>query len=411
MKTKTRWIALFSALLCVTVPADAYKSYPPLTRCKDPFLQQGLEAAVASLELDRAVEEKNLCVALADITDPASPRLAALNGNQMMYAASLPKIAILLGAFERIHRGEMTLDAQTHETLVQMIRNSSNEAATEMLNRVGPEFLESVLRSPKYRFYDPAQNGGLWVGKEYGKAAAWKRDPLYNLSHGATVLQVARFYYMLETGLLVSPEMSRKMKAILGRPAIHHKFVKGLESTSRDSAIYRKSGTWGQFHADSAIVERKGRRYIAVALASSPEGGQWLSDLIVALDDLIFYGWPKPFYPRPETLKKEMDTELANVRKTVFRSILQNPKTVLKNPKTALKNPKTALKNPKKSVLKNPKSVRKNSKTALKNAKTDQKNPKKSVLKNGKTDRKNAKKPKASGSVSRGSGVRQRSSS
>ena len=56
--------------------------------------------------------------------------------------------------------------------------------------------------------------------------------------------------------------------------------------------IYRKSGTWDQYHADSAIVERGDHRYIAVALARSPAGETWLQKLIVALDDLIY---------RPET--------------------------------------------------------------------------------------------------------------
>jgi beta-lactamase class A len=125
------------------------------------------------------------------------------------------------------------------------------------------------------------------VGKEYSKSGAWKRDPLHNLSHGATALQVARFYYMLQTGQLVSPEHSRQMKDILADPAIKHKFVKGLESKDPDHRIYRKSGTWRQYHSDSAIIEHGGRRYIAVALAKSPLGGKWLSDLIVVMDDLI----------------------------------------------------------------------------------------------------------------------------
>jgi beta-lactamase class A len=213
--------------------------------------------------------------------------MAYINPNEMMYAASLPKIAILLGAFERIAKGEMTLDDDTQEKLSLMIRNSSNQAATEILNQVGKSYLADLLQSPRYRLYDPKRNGGLWVGKEYSKSGAWKRDPLHNLSHGATALQVARFYYMLQTGQLVSPEHSQQMKAILADPAIKHKFVKGLESKHPDSRIYRKSGTWKQFHSDSAIIEHDGRRYIAVALAKSPLGGKWLSDLIVALDDLI----------------------------------------------------------------------------------------------------------------------------
>ena len=168
-----------------------------------------------------------------------------------------------------------------------MIRNSSNEAATEILNQVGKDYLNELLQSPRYRLYDPEKNGGLWVGKEYGRSPAYDRDPLHNLSHGATAYQVARFYYLLETGQLVSPELSQLMKSILGNPAIEHKFVKGLKKVQPESRIYRKSGTWKQYHADSAIVEHDGRRYIAVALAKSRKGDQWLTDLIVALDKLV----------------------------------------------------------------------------------------------------------------------------
>jgi beta-lactamase class A len=115
---------------------------------------------------------------------------------------------------------------------------------------------------------------------------------LHNLSHGATALQVARFYYLLETGRLVTPTLSREMKAILAEPAIHHKFVEGLAKVHPDSRLYRKSGTWKNWHADSAIVEHAGRRYIVVALASSPEGEQWLRRLIVPLDEIIFQTVP-----------------------------------------------------------------------------------------------------------------------
>jgi beta-lactamase class A len=263
-----------------------------LTETCDPILQRGLEQCLVSLKLKKATDNKVLSVALVDITNPSSPRLAYSNPNKMMYAASLPKIAILLGAFERVARGEMDLDDKTREQLTLMIRNSSNKAATEMLNRVGKSYLADLLQSSRYRFYDPEKNGGLWVGKEYSKANVWKRDPLHNLSHGATALQVARFYYMMETGQLVSPELSQQMKSILSKPAINHKFVKGLMAVHPDSRIYRKSGTWRQYHSDSAIIEHDGRRYIAVALAKSDQGGQWLTDLIVAMDELIFKSAP-----------------------------------------------------------------------------------------------------------------------
>jgi beta-lactamase class A len=289
MKKTNRFIRLSIVLtLIVTGPVFAYRLPGDLSETCDPVLQKGLEKCLISLNLKKATNHKSLSIVLVDITDPASPRMAHVNPNEMMYAASLPKIAILLGAFERVSNGEMTLNTQTREKLVHMIRNSSNRAATEMLNRVGKAYLADLLQSSRYRLYDPEKNGGLWVGKEYSKAGVWKRDPLHNLSHGATALQVARFYYMLQTGRLVSPELSRQMKSILANPAIEHKFVKGLKSVHPDSRIYRKSGTWKQYHSDSAIIEHDGRRYIAVALAKNRRGGKWLSDLIVAMDDLIF---------------------------------------------------------------------------------------------------------------------------
>jgi len=280
----------FSAIffLILAVPTFAQREPADLMQSCDPALQKGLERCLIALRLDQAAQRKDLSIVLVDITDPAWPRMAHINPNEMMYAASLPKIAILLGAFERIATGEMTLDDETHTKLALMIRNSSNQAATEILNQVGKSYLADLLQSPRYRLYDPQRNGGLWVGKAYSKSGAWKRDPLHNLSHGATALQVARFYYMLQTGQLVSPAYSQEMKAILADPAIKHKFVKGMESKHPGSRIYRKSGTWKQYHSDSAIIEHDGRRYIAVALAKSPLGGKWLSQLIVAMDDLIY---------------------------------------------------------------------------------------------------------------------------
>ena len=271
----------------IAAPAIADRTLPRLADNNDARLQKDLEHALDKLGLNKAAQHGKLAVALVDITNEQQPRLASINGRDMMYAASLPKIAILFGAFARIERGDMQLDEKTRATLVQMIRHSSNRAATEMLNRVGKQFLMDLLQSPRYALYDKDKDGGLWVGKEYGKGTAFKRDPLHQLSHGANVLQVARFYYLLENGRLVSPELSREMKTILSKPGINHKFVRGLSSYRPSSKIYRKSGSWRHWHADSAIVERDGHRYIAVALASDNKGSRWLEQLIVAMDDLV----------------------------------------------------------------------------------------------------------------------------
>jgi len=266
--------------------ADGLDGFPTLWESHDPGLQQQLEKTLADLGLDAAVRSKQLAVTLVDITDLEEPREASVNGDEMLYAASLPKIAILLAAFVEIEQGDLALDKDTRSSLTRMIRNSSNADATRMLNRVGKDRLLEILQSNNYRLYDPQVNGGLWVGKEYGKSGAYHRDPLHHLSHGATTMQAARFYYLLETGQLVGPALTREMKAILGNPGINHKFVKGLADYP-DARIFRKSGSWRKWHADSALVESNGHKYILVALAENKSGGLWLSRLIKPIHEFM----------------------------------------------------------------------------------------------------------------------------
>ncbi len=279
--------AAFGLLINGLVWADGFDGQPLLRESFDPALQHAVENRIAELGLADASNRRDLCLTLVDISDMSDPRVAAINGDHMMYAASLPKIGILLGAFVEIERGRLTLDAETTASLTRMIRMSSNLDATTMLNRVGKRRVNQILRSERFRLYDPLVNGGLWVGKEYATGSAFQRDPLHNISHGATALQTARFYYLLETGQLVNPRLTRVMKEMLSKPGIEHKFVKGL--ANRDGIkIYRKSGTWRQWHADSAIIEViGGYRYILTALANDSRGGQWLARIAASLHGLV----------------------------------------------------------------------------------------------------------------------------
>jgi beta-lactamase class A len=292
----TRIAALISVLIaaplasgpacCASIGEPApQRPLPSIFESLDPDLQQGLKDVIAAHELGSAVASGRLAVAVADITDLDHPRVAHLNGNLMLYSASLPKIAILLGAFQRSERDDIPIDAALEADLVQMIRYSSNAAATRVLDWVGRERLIEILESPGIALYDPAHDGGLWVGKPYGPERAYRRDPLHGISHGATALQVVRFYYLLEAGRLADADDTRRMKKILSEPGIVHKFVKGLDERP-DLRIYRKSGTWRSFHSDSALVESRDGRFILVGLSADPQGGRWLEQLAVPLYEL-----------------------------------------------------------------------------------------------------------------------------
>ena len=249
-------------------------------------MQARLEASVEKNGLQPYVDKELLSLVIVDITDAHHPRVADFGGDRMVYAASLPKIAILLGAFVQIENKQLELDKELLDDMTEMIRYSSNTAATRVLERVGRENLLTILQSPRFQLYDAEHGGGLWVGKDYAKKGAYHRDPIKNLSHSATAMQVARFYYLLDTNRLVSEDLTTTMKQILSKPGISHKFVRGLQSIP-DIEIYRKSGSWGEYHADSALVESNGHKFIIVGLAKHPQGGQWLVNIAEPLHDLI----------------------------------------------------------------------------------------------------------------------------
>lgn len=254
----------------------------------DPALQAGLRAILDQSPYRRLVLERRLSVALVDLSNPAAIRYAGVDDDRERYAASLPKIGILLGAFSQIEKGRISYTPELRRKMELMIRRSDNAISSELIRLVGFQNIADALRDPRHQLYDPeTRGGGLWVGRGYGSGVGlWRRDPVGNISHGATARQVARFLVMMDQGMLISPWASAEMKSIMGNPQIRHKFVAGLSSRP-GSRVYRKSGTWKNWHADAALVEREGKKYVAVALAESQTGGAVLSSLILKLDDLV----------------------------------------------------------------------------------------------------------------------------
>ena len=130
----------------------------------------------------------------------------------------------------------------------------------------------------------------MWVGKRYARRGPRNPDPLEGLSHAATVNQVCRFYYLLAYGRLVSEERSKEMLKDMSNPGIHHKFVGSLETLAPDATLYRKSGTWRNWHSDSVLVwehNDNGRRYILVGMVEYSHGGMMLKDLVPTVEEVL----------------------------------------------------------------------------------------------------------------------------
>jgi beta-lactamase class A len=259
---------LLSGLLAVLAAAPAgaerakqeCRSPIPLER-KDPVLQTQLWRGLERAGLGRALKKKQLAVSLLDLTPAGEGAYAGVNDDEMMYAASLPKIGILLATIEEVNRGNIQWGPEFSWRLTKMITISNNGYANWGARLVGLPGIAKILRSPQYCLYEDGI-GGLWVGRTFEKDAITYRDPLKNLSHAASTRQTTRFYALLEQGKLV--------------PGVHF--------------VARKSGTWQDFHADSALVKHGERSFILAAIAKHEDGEDMMERVARVADELITRG-------------------------------------------------------------------------------------------------------------------------
>lgn len=246
----------------------------------DAALQRQLEEIDARLRAKHGMTAEQ---AAAGVLDLRTNRVAMIHPDRIEYAASVPKIGILLAYFHLHPEGP---DAETAHELGLMVKASSNEMAAKHSRAMGLREIQQILNG--YGFYDAARGGGLWVGKHYGPNSERIGDPVADHSHAATVRQLLRFYQLLDAGRLVSPTASQKMREIFLSPAIphdQHKFVKALDG--RGLTLLRKWGSWQDYLHDTALVEGPGRRYVIAALTHHAAGDAYLEDLAREVDDIL----------------------------------------------------------------------------------------------------------------------------
>jgi len=261
----------------------------PLSQWGDQRLQAGLESALKQhASWWPLLVQGKMSVGLVDLSNPKAPRLAQVNGDTMMYGASLPKLMVLLAAFQGFEDGTLKDTPEVHRDLIEMIRRSDNHAASQMIARIGLQKIEALASDRRYRFYDPQKGGGIWLGGTYSHGGEVNPEPMTGLSHTATAYQLCRFYYLLAYGRLISPERSGQMLKILAFPGLPGKFLSVLETAVSPNRLYRKSGEVRGFHADSILVWDTGwRRYILVAMVEDGRGEQILKELVPVAEKVL----------------------------------------------------------------------------------------------------------------------------
>lgn len=275
---------LASLILATATPTTAPTAPATITSAtpSDAALESTLTAldAAARRPFDMTID--HTAVGLVDLN---TGRVAMLRPDREEYAASVPKVGILLAWFA-LHP-DATPDEPTRRELGLMAKQSNNEIAAKFSRELGLKAIQQVLNDAG--FYDAARGGGLWVGKHYGKGDERYGSPVGNNSHAATVRMLLRYFVMLEQDQLVSPRASQLMREIFRSPDLAPSdlfFAKALKDRPRVE-LYRKWGKWQDWNHDAAVITGPGRHYVLVALTRHAKGGEYLEALARGVDEAM----------------------------------------------------------------------------------------------------------------------------
>src|SRR6266446_662936 len=114
----------------------------------DAALQTRLESIDAKLRGPFGMTAEQTAAGLLDLK---TLRLAMIHPDREEYAASVPKIGILLAYFQLHPEAATNLNAQTRHELGLMTKASNNEMASKFSREMGLREIQKVLNS--YHFY------------------------------------------------------------------------------------------------------------------------------------------------------------------------------------------------------------------------------------------------------------------
>ncbi len=265
-----------------SIPFDLTSTDP-----EDSHLHYGLVKLLKEEGYASLIQTEEIGICVVDLKQPN--RYAGINMDTTFYAASFPKVLILLGAIQKAYEDPRLKLEGISDTLLRMITYSSNGAATQMGLRIGIEYINEV--ASRYHLYDREYKGGLWLGRLYAHSTKFiGHDPLTQQhTHAGTPRQASRFWLLARQGRYINKEWSNKLLTFTANPKINHKMVRGFNDVNVDVQIWRKSGTYNPWHVDSGIVKGKDSHYIVSYFLKHPRGEQIIRDLAPKVHTLMKY--------------------------------------------------------------------------------------------------------------------------
>lgn len=295
-------------LLPALAPADETEEKAAAARTylesvqPDAELQEFLDGTVKKLLAKdaRARKAKTVGIALIDLQQGQTPRLAHWNGDIPIYPASVVKFVYLMAAYAWEEQGILSIDSTLDRQLTAMIYKSSNTATQKVFRTLTETEAGSELDSDDYAAFrerrlrvkrwlenlgikgihsiHPTYNGG---GDLYGRDIQLLQDGsvpggLSNQSgslsnrQAMTAVGTAKLLALLASNLGLDSEDAAEVRQRMKRdprkqPYLYNRIAGGAVQTS-GVEVYSKTGTWGPIYADAGIIRGPTGRQLALAV-------------------------------------------------------------------------------------------------------------------------------------------------
>ena len=259
---------------------------PPLV----PSLRSTGDLRERFAELEEVVGARSLAVAISDFETGTE---FEFNGDRWFHAASTIKLAVLVGVYGAIHRGELLLQSRVHirnrflsaydgspyrvrgdrdanaevhreigrtlrvaELADSMITSSSNLATNLLLDLVGLDVLQRTLDSFGLEGIDLRRGVEDELAYQHG------------INNRVTAEGLVGLLRLIEEERAFSPALSRQMLDILHRQQFRSGIPAGLP---REARVANKTGDISTVAHDAGLVYLPGRKPYAIAVLTEWE--------------------------------------------------------------------------------------------------------------------------------------------
>lgn len=204
-------------------------------------------------------------------------------GNETIYPASVVKLFYLVAIYEWLEQGKVKLSTELERAITDMIRDSSNDATSLVMDMLtdttsGPELTSDEWLQWQYKrneinryfqrfgweeFNNINLNQKTWCDGYYGREKQFVGEKGENKNR-LTTNAVARLFHNIVAEKIISPERSQNMMRLLKRtlpPPINDTLeenqITGFlgESLDNNAQLWSKAGWTSQVRHDAAYIE------------------------------------------------------------------------------------------------------------------------------------------------------------